>query len=955
MKKGNKKPKAVLTATLTLIVLFTTRLKADNSIYYEIWRSESNDITLAEPIEKWRTEPNWTDADAQPGTRYYYWVRAISAQQVRVDFGGNDYIGDDTYMILTCPLKTKKNVSWKTTFQREIYVKGSSSAIPKPVYDFRCRLIDDDIAPAPDQILEENLEYDITVATDEPALHEIYQRSLLNVYQYDDLTDDMLEVYAELAGKRKNHIPQQDFVVLLTTNASPVSLQMLDSLSPPPANLTAQVVNDQIYLSWNEVIDSTEFTKSVSERIPTTIYVDHAGTAAEPNGNSWQTAYYFLRDALLEAEYGDEIHVAAPALNNKYYPDTSWAHPTGSDDRVDTFSIPNGVKVYGGFPTHGGDPNIREPEVYVTTLSGDINVPGDPNDNSLHVVTMNNCDANTLLDGFVIESGFANKSDPNNKGAGIFMDNSQAHIKNCIITSNAAEMGSGIYCTQSSSSIVNCLVRNNYAAIYGGAALYNQNSNTTVVNSKFLLNVCNVNSSGIGGSGGAVYNENAEPEFINCEFKCNTAIKAGGGVYNWDSEPEFINCTFSGNIAGLYGGGMFNSDSTSYSSLATIRNCVFWGNTDINPISEHSQIFGYTPVVYYSCIQDEMPDDGNLPFSGMLNFNIDNNPLFVTDPNPGPDGQWNTADDCIGDTKLAFGSPCIEIGNNSYLLADIYDIDDDDDKTEPVPLDAAGHPRLLDNNKDFTATVDMGAYERGICPGNPDFDDSGLVNFKDFAMLAERWLDTGCDCYGSCCEGRDINGDDFIGFDDITVMAYNWLSGFILLADDFGSGSLTLWEINEGSWAIENGKLKGVGAGHQKDGWIYSGDQSWMDYSVEADVDMTSGNCEFVLRSTGHWQDEYRIEIFQHDHSQYPNRYAIHKYQQGTGSTLIDSNANGKIFIPSVCHIKLAISGDTISLYIENEHVDTVTDPNPLTNGRFGLGMLWSYTCYFDNVVVKQI
>jgi hypothetical protein len=46
-----------------------------------------------------------------------------------------------------------------------------------------------------------------------------------------------------------------------------------------------------------------------------------------------------------------------------------------------------------------------------------------------------------------------------------------------------------------------------------------------------------------------------------------------------------------------------------------------------------------------------------------------------------------------------------------YVDIDVADLDEDGDTDEPLPLDLAGAPRVVDGNADDVATVDMGAYE----------------------------------------------------------------------------------------------------------------------------------------------------------------------------------------------------------------------------------------------------
>ena len=65
-----------------------------------------------------------------------------------------------------------------------------------------------------------------------------------------------------------------------------------------------------------------------------------------------------------------------------------------------------------------------------------------------------------------------------------------------------------------------------------------------------------------------------------------------------------------------------------------------------------------------------------------------------------------------------------------------------------------------------------------------------------------------------------------------------------------------------GTWWQENGELHGTGSGAGLDAWIYAGDESWTDYTFETTVIFGTGNAELVFRSTGHWQNEYRLTLF---------------------------------------------------------------------------------------------
>jgi len=95
------------------------------------------------------------------------------------------------------------------------------------------------------------------------------------------------------------------------------------------------------------VVISVFMLAMVSTAAGQTIYVDASATGAN-DGSSWMDAYWYLQDALADAQSGDDILVA----EGVYKPDEDTANPTGTGDRTATFHLKNGVAIYGGF---GGD------------------------------------------------------------------------------------------------------------------------------------------------------------------------------------------------------------------------------------------------------------------------------------------------------------------------------------------------------------------------------------------------------------------------------------------------------------------------------------------------------------------------------------------------------------------------------------------------------------------------
>ncbi|MHC4266344.1 MAG: right-handed parallel beta-helix repeat-containing protein, partial [Planctomycetota bacterium] len=175
----------------------------------------------------------------------------------------------------------------------------------------------------------------------------------------------------------------------------------------------------------------------------------------------------------------------------------------------------------------------------------------------------NNEGANSVLNGFTIKGGYAED------GGGIFCEQSDPMIKNCIIRENyASENGGGMFNRESSPVVINCEFEENYGQ-WGGGLFNYIDSNSTISDCTF-----NLNSSRWGG--GIANQLNSNPIVTNCEFIENSAsTHGGGGMVSLDNCcPTVTHCVFRYNSA-VWGGGMTNSDS----SHSTVSNCVFIENT----------------------------------------------------------------------------------------------------------------------------------------------------------------------------------------------------------------------------------------------------------------------------------------------------------------------------------------------------------------------------------------
>lgn len=364
------------------------------------------------------------------------------------------------------------------------------------------------------------------------------------------------------------------------------------------------------------------------------IYVDYDASGSN-NGSSWENAYIYLQNALSDAKNSNKP-VEVLVAEGTYKPDLGAGINHGN--RKATFQIINDVNLSGGYAGAGkSDPTLRNTELYVTILSGDlagndidVNDPCDlfnettRSENSLHVITIN---GKSVIDGIKIIGGNANdlSSYTDSKGGGIFNFQNNLTLINCQFANNSACNGGGLYndnsnnlkitdCVfthnfaidegggihnydNSKSVFTNCIFDRNASENYGGG-LYNQRGNPELSCclfignyaedygggiyddcSNILINDCNFIENKVNDSGGGLYNENSTGTITDCMFISNTSKEDGAGIYNeLSSNPTISHCTFLKNNASFRGGGIYNS----YYSIPLIEDCNFSENLTNN-------------------------------------------------------------------------------------------------------------------------------------------------------------------------------------------------------------------------------------------------------------------------------------------------------------------------------------------------------------------------------------
>lgn len=397
------------------------------------------------------------------------------------------------------------------------------------------------------------------------------------------------------------------------------------------------------------------------------------------NGTSWANAYTRLQDALALAASGDQIWIAS----GTYKPSTTGV-------RTQSFNVPSGVGLYGGFVGTEATLADRTSAASATILSGDLLGNDNGNrarteptrlDNTYNVVRVTGAASTVTFDRLTIQSGHSETyGDTYDRGAGIhFLASTVGNvvISNCIIRWNTARSTAGWFddsnhaFTVTSTQVVENQTERGGAAGFGGSF--------TIQNSAFVGNRTENSRDGYQWGGG-LFIANGTGQVINCIFASNYAAESGGAIFHNGGNTDVINCTFFGNSAGVIGQTFTNYNSLNF----RVSNSIIWSSSGGGSvIGNDNYNFGGT----YTQVRNSLVQ-GGYSGSGTVNV-ITGDPLFTNSASPlGADGLLGTADDGL---RLGTGSPAINGGNNTYVLAG-------------TTTDLAGGTRVI-------GTADMGAYE----------------------------------------------------------------------------------------------------------------------------------------------------------------------------------------------------------------------------------------------------
>jgi hypothetical protein len=484
------------------------------------------------------------------------------------------------------------------------------------------------------------------------------------------------------------------------------------------------------------------------------LFVDH-DTGGSETGESWDSPFSTLQQALAVARPDTTIHIA----EGFYYPDEG--PDVTDDDTRASFPIRTRLTLLGGYEPDGRN-RVRDPDQFVTALSGDITqsldqdkdgiVDGYNGPQSAVIVTLDSPDAAPTLDGLLFSgSSFAAVNGPTpgielrncrfqmNEGRAVLVsalntppEYDDVIIESCLFQDNgrglAGVAGGGLFVFDLDAFITDTdFIRNlNGDGLISGGAIGVQNSVDD--NAFFELIRCRVKGNRSPLGGGIFLRGEIDANIVNVVISGNRAgnqgaLSSGGGIYKTPIQGAFrsgnfvlTNCTVAWNVASDGAGGITLAGSGARLVTNSLLFKNYFANLNDAPASGIQELDNIGTVIYNASYDLGEPLVGNGNFDsfavGFPTFEED--VMLTTTPT---DSIFQPSSS--GDLRLTPTSLFLNGGNN--LLVPGFNT-----------IDLAGDPRIQNG------TVDLGAFETAL--GNFPIeilstevsDSSGTPTFQIF-------------------------------------------------------------------------------------------------------------------------------------------------------------------------------------------------------------------------------
>jgi hypothetical protein len=455
-----------------------------------------------------------------------------------------------------------------------------------------------------------------------------------------------------------------------------------------------------------------------------------------------------------------------------------------------------------GGSTHGVNDGVLLLTNGALTVNGNVTIEGDINGDGTPDITIDGQGAsrdlvitggNVNLDGLTITGGYAyvhgggvslgqgaygpanvaisHSVIANNQsvyGGGISVDSGDAlSLSNTVVAGNYAFLVGGGIANQGTLTMHDTTVSGNTSGYIGGGVANSYVGTLAVVNSTIANNqiVSSVAGPLYDSAGAGLYNAGVAA-LANTTIANNKGAYAGGGIYNSGSllltnatiannsaynggglynaacgcgNATVNDTTFTGNHVYQFGGGIYNANGT-----VTLTNSLVAGNRagyQGSDVENGSGTTNYAGVNLFSQAGVGRP--------GTDITQADLTQVFANLTTIDPDGVPNSGDEFQAGTLANNGGPVETVaikvrgsaqntGSTADLPPDLFDLNNNGDTSEPLPVDARGEPRV------FGAEVDIGAFEaRATVPYDFNGDGKSDLLFQNADGTPQIWLMNG--------------------------------------------------------------------------------------------------------------------------------------------------------------------------------------------------------------------
>lgn len=430
------------------------------------------------------------------------------------------------------------------------------------------------------------------------------------------------------------------------------------------------------------------------------VYVDIECTEPDHKGNSWETAYRSLNDAISYLASLNAATVGTRSLQVHVLEGDIWPRYafSNNDPKTATITVPvtasgQAIYIYGGYYRDNINNTVsRDPLNHRSVING--NTEGkDITAGLYHCITVQQ-NAKLVLDGFHVINGYAAGEASRQYGAGLLAHSgSTVTVRNCIFENNTAEESAAIDARDATLTLQNCVVNNNT----------NTDATKPVVNAKTLTmqHVTVVNNVG------------AAPENTNNLYA--SSFSAGNSSNNTQTlastgEAGAVNFANPTNKAGATLG--FDTYLGGYSEFRPLTSSTEAGIAIINQASTSTSTLSTDITVVNDRDLGGVPDLGayeaDLPKAGRI--------IYVRVGGNGDGLSWGSA---MGDINAAV-LKAVEY-NNKLSNTDKYDAD----KRAQVWVAAGTYEATPEQGSDNCFVILEGVDVYGAFPktGNPGMND----------------------------------------------------------------------------------------------------------------------------------------------------------------------------------------------------------------------------------------